>query len=108
MPNPILMALDVHSTPGQQEGPHLQEDGRRKGNRDPGPCLGGNENKLEPSKTELEDPLDPQVTALAVSPPAFCISAPEIHTPRNMVLTFNPSLGLGLRLGEQPQPRHNP
>lgn len=60
----------------------------------PGPCLGGNEeNKLEPSNTELEGTLDmstPQATALALSPPAFCTSTPEIHMPQERGLNTAP------------------
>lgn len=60
------------------------------------PALGGNEeSKLEPSKTELEaipDRSTPQVTVLALSPAAFCISTPEIHTPQECGLDILPKL----------------
>lgn len=77
-------------------GRHPLDGGRRKGGRDAGPCLGGNEeSKLEAPETELEDPLDmstqiTQITVLALSPPAFCISTPEIQTLQECGLDIRP------------------
>lgn len=91
--SPILMASDTHKHRIQWVGlPCRMVVGGRGGY--PSPYLGGNEkNKLEPSNTELEGPLDmstPQATALALSHPAFCTSTPEIHTPQERGLDTAP------------------
>lgn len=72
---------------------------------------GKEESKMGPSITELEGSPDmstPQVKVLALSPlPSASLPWRFIY-PRTVVLTFYPSLGLGLNYEEQTGSMHDP